>query len=67
MLPPNSVYMITFIDFGRDVLNSIFPRKVPIFPFVRLSITKSGKRVESKNTITRFIVNSRNIQTITHI
>ena len=31
MLPFNSVHMITFIDFGRDVLNSIFARKVPFF------------------------------------
>ena len=30
-------------------------------------MTKSRRCVESKNTMTRFLVNSRNIQTIIHI
>ena len=68
MLLSNSMYMITFIELGRGVLNSIFASKSRyFFPFWRLSMTKSGRCVESKNTLTRFIVNPRNIQTIIHI
>ena len=37
------------------------------FPFLRFPMTKSGRCVEFKNSITRFIVNSRNIQTIIYI
>ena len=45
----------------------IFSQSSISVPFLRLLMTKSGRCVKSKNTITKFIVSPRNIQTIIHI